>query len=206
MKNIRLTIALLILSVSVYAQNENVVVFKDAKMNVAWQHYDKLNERRKPKRLFTPYTERCAEMYLSNALEETFHLPHALGSNVAPLTARAHFIARRLSWRTLEYFPRLTLWRIGKSLHIQRSHLLYHKHSVGGVDSRMVILNRLIERDIAFIYDQDFRTLTENNQAFEAFLGALTGVLEFRDQCEPRPKGFPKSESWINFPKVHIDW
>lgn len=37
-----MTIALLILAVSVYAQNENVVVFKDARMNVAWQHYDKL--------------------------------------------------------------------------------------------------------------------------------------------------------------------
>ncbi len=42
MRIIKITIAFLILSVSVYAQTENVVTFNDAKMNVAWQHYSKM--------------------------------------------------------------------------------------------------------------------------------------------------------------------
>lgn len=42
MKNIKLTMAFLILGMTVYAQNENSIVFKDAKMNAAWQHYIQL--------------------------------------------------------------------------------------------------------------------------------------------------------------------
>jgi len=171
-----------------------------------WDNYRTLNKTRKPKRLFTPYTERCLEVHMSNQLEEPFHLPHALGSNLAPLTARAKFIARRLKVPLIEVYPKLSLWRIGRSLHVSRSHLLFHKHSVGGAESRALILSKLGDRNIAFLYEQDVQTMVDNNQAFEAFLTALTGVLAYRGQCEPRPRGFPAKESWLTFPKAHIDW
>jgi hypothetical protein len=171
-----------------------------------WSHYRRLNRTRKPQRLFTPYTERCAELYLSTELEEKFALPHAMGSNLAPLTARAQFVARRLKLRTIEVVPRLSLWRMGRALHIGKSHLLFHKHAVTGEESRRVIVSKLIERDIAFIYDQDVRILIENNQAFEAFLVALTSVLAFKGQCEARPKDFPKSESFPAVPRLDLQW
>ena len=59
---------------------------------------------------------------------------------------------------------------------------------------------------IAFIYDQDFRTMVEDAQSFDAFICALTGVLRFLGQCERRPKKFPRSEGWIEIPKIQIDW
>ena len=171
-----------------------------------WKHYKARNSKKRPRKFFTPYTERCSEFYIANELEEKFHPPHALGTNLAPLTARAHYLQRRIKAPIIEVYPKLSLWRIGRSLGIQKSYLRFHKHSIEGDDSRMSILERLIERDIAFVYEQDRRSMVENNQAFEAFLCALTAVLKFRGQVEKRPPGFPKSESWIEIPKKNIYW
>lgn len=171
-----------------------------------WKQQRKLNEGKKPKKIFTPYTQRPVELYLAGELEEVFHLPHALGSNVAPLTARARFVARRLQTPTIEVFPKLSVWRIGKALQVARSHLLFHKHSTGGDESRRIFLSRLVERGLAFLYEQDVRAMVENNQAFEAFIGALTAVMNFAGQCEPRPKDFPAGEAWIAIPSTSLKW
>ncbi|NQZ02479.1 MAG: DUF429 domain-containing protein [Bdellovibrionales bacterium] len=171
-----------------------------------WKHYRKRNTKKKPKKLFTPYTERCVEFYMQTELEEVFHPPHALGANVAPLTARAHFITRRLKSPCIEVYPKLSLWRIGRALGISKNHLRFHRHSFGGEESRKIILEKLISEDIAFLYVQDVKNMTANVHAFEAFISALTAVLELKKQCEPRPKGFPADESWISIPKVDVKW
>ncbi|MGE0761769.1 MAG: DUF429 domain-containing protein [Bdellovibrionales bacterium] len=173
---------------------------------VQWmaKHYRKLNEKRKPKRTFTPYTERCVEAYLTSELEEPFHLSHALGANMAPLTARAHYVSRRLKTPTIEVYPKLSVWRVGRALQISRSHLMFHKHAIGGDESRRIILSRLVDENLAFLYEQDTRSMVENNYAFEAFIAAFTAVLSFRGECEPRPRDFPKSESWIAIPREDI--
>lgn len=168
--------------------------------------HKKRAKNKRPNKMFTPYTERAVEIYIANELEEAFHPSHALGANAAPLTARAHFLKRRLSGNTIECFPKLSLWRIGLALGIQKSYLRFHKHSVDGDEARLHILKALIEREIAFIYQQDLRTMIENNVAFEAFISALTAFLKFRGQTERRPPGFPKSESWIEFPTQTIQW
>lgn len=170
-----------------------------------WKKYRDLNLKKKPKKLFTPYTERCIETFLATSLEETFHLSHALGSNAAPLTARAHFIRRRLKVETLEVFPKLSVWRIGRNLGVSRSHLLFHKHAVSGGESRKIFLQKLMERNLTFLYAEDVRHLVENNQAFESFIAAFTAVLSFRGDCEPRPRDFPKGEDWIAIPKETLD-
>lgn len=161
---------------------------------------------KRPNKMFTPYTERAAEIHISNDLEEPFHPSHALGSNAAPLTARALFLKRRIRVATIECFPKLTLWRIGIALGIQKSYLRFHRHSVDGDEARLHILKTLIDQGIAFIYHQDMRLMVENNAAFEAFLGALTAFLKFRGQTESRPAGFPKDEAWIEYPKQKIQW
>ena len=79
-----------------------------------WRHQEEKLKKKRPKKLFTPYTQRCIEMYFQTELEEPFTLHHALGSNSAPLLARAHFIQRRLSVECIEVYPTLTLWRLGK--------------------------------------------------------------------------------------------
>jgi hypothetical protein len=171
-----------------------------------WNYYKSHQEKKKPKKLFTPYTQRCVEMYMATELEETFILNHALGSNADPLTARAHFMSRRLTAELNEVFPKATIWRVGRSLKVAKSHLRFHKHAVGGDTSRNMILQALSSNNVVFVYHHDVKLMTENNHAFEAFICALTGYLKFRGMTEERPAGFPESETWIDFPKETIVW
>jgi hypothetical protein len=171
-----------------------------------WKHYRSQAKKKSPQRLFTPYTERCVEQYLQTELEEPFHLSHALGSNLAPLTARAHFISRRLKTPVREAFPKLSLWRIGNALHLSKSQLRFHRHWEAGQGARQVVLNKMMDKNLAFIYDQDVKTLVESPQAFDSFICALTGLLSFLGHCEARPKGFPRKESWIEIPKKIFPW
>lgn len=171
-----------------------------------WKRYRKNAKVKSPPRLFTPYTERCVEQYLQSELEETFHLSHALGANLAPLTARARFLTRRLKKTTIEIYPKLSLWRIGSALNMPKSDLRFHRHWESGHNSRRMILEKMMDRNLAFIYDQDVKILIESPQAFDSFLCALTGLLSYLGHCEPRPKGFPKSESWIEIPKKIFPW
>ena len=181
---------------------------KDEEKVLAWMR--KTHERRakekRPNKMFTPYTERAAEIYISNELEEPFHPPHALGSNAAPLTARAQYLKKRLKQTLIETYPKLTLWRIGQALQMPKSHLRFHRHSVDSDEARLYILKMLIEKEIAFIYQQDMKTMVENNIPFEAFLCALTAFLHYRGQTEKPPRDFPKTEAWIDFPVQQIKW
>ena len=95
---------------------------------------------------------------------------------------------------------------MGNSLHLAKSHLRFHRHWEGGQNSRQVVLNKMMDKNLAFIYDQDVKTLIESPQAFDSFLCALTGLLSFLGHCEPRPKGFPRKESWIEIPKKIFPW
>lgn len=168
-------------------------------------HKTRAKEKR-PNKMFTPYTERAAEIHVSHALEEPFHPSHALGSNAAPLAARAHFFRRRLRTPLIEVYPKLTLWRIGRNLDVAKSHLRFHRHAVDSDESRLVILRALIDKEIAFVYQQDLRTMVENDVAFEAFLCALTAFLKLRGQTEKPPMSFPKGELWIDYPVEKIKW
>ena len=179
---------------------------KEKEIQWMWKKFRKNIKKNKLKKLFTPYTERCVEQYLASEIEEVFHLPHALGANVAPLTARAFFIKKRLKLKFLEVYPKLNLWRIGRALGIQKSYLRAHKHAVSGLDARKAILDNLVDMDVAFIYVQDFQTMVRDSHAFDAFICALTGVLKYRNQCEKKPKDFPSSEGWIEIPKMEINW
>ncbi|WP_413575427.1 DUF429 domain-containing protein [Bdellovibrio sp. HCB290] len=171
-----------------------------------WNYTRKLHKKKKPRKLFTPYTQRCVEMYLSSELEEPFILQHALGANCAPLLARAMYLKRKLDINCIEVFPKLSLWRIGRSLHVMKSHLLFHKHAIGGDESRRAILHALSTHNIAFVYDQDVKLMIENNHAFESFICALTAFLSFKGLTEPRPEGFPSEEDWVEFPVSSIKW
>ena len=179
---------------------------QDPAIRWMWDHWRKHGKKKKPQKLFTPYTERCVEQYLATELEEVFHLPHALGANLAPLTARAQYLTRLLDFTCLEAFPKLSLWRIGNSLNIPKSQLRFHRHWEGGAESRRLILDKMHDKNLAFIYDQDSKSLVESPQAFDSFLCALTGLLSFLGHTEPRPKGFPRRESWIEIPKKIFPW
>ncbi len=171
-----------------------------------WEQRKKLKSKKKNLKLFSPYVERCVEHWLSLEIEEDLQPQNAFGANMAPLYARAHYLQRRLKMDCIEVFPKLSLWRIGRALLIQKSYLRFHKHAVGGEEARQAILQSLVNRDIAFLYEQDIRLMTKNAQAFDAFICALTALLKQKGQCEPRPKDFPSEETWIEVPKQDIIW
>lgn len=165
-----------------------------------WDHFREHSKKKKPKKIFTPYTQRSVEMYVATELEENFVLPHAMGSNRAPLLARARFLQRRLNLKTIEVHPSLSLWRIGRTLPILKTHLRSHRMSAGGAEARRSILKNFSEAEISFFYEQDVKLMIENNHAFEAYLCALTAFYKFKGQTVQRPANFPKQESWIEIP------
>lgn len=166
-----------------------------------WRHQEDRLKKKRPKKLFTPYTQRAVEMYFATELEEVFHIHHAMGANTAPLLARAAFIQRRLPVECIEAFPKLTLWRMGKALGMMKSQISDHRAAFGGDESRAQFIQALNENNIAFIYHQDAKNMVENNHAFEAFMCGLTAFLKYRNLTEKRPKGFPADEDWIEFPQ-----
>ena len=175
---------------------------------VAWMRKEHRHraKRKKPNKMFTPYTERCVEIFLNNGLEESFHLSHALGANAAPLTARAQFLQKHLGNNLIEVAPEVSVWRIGRALRVPKTHLRFHKHSVGGDVSREIILSAICAKNAVFMYQQDIRLMATNSAAFDAFISAFTAYLQFRDQCEARPAGFPARAGWMAFPKEKISW
>lgn len=171
-----------------------------------WKHADSKLKKKKPRKMFTPYTQRCVEMHLATELEEPFIVNHAMGSNSAPLLARAQFIKKRMdeTVKCIEVNPSLTLWRIGRMMDVMKSQLRHHRAAFGGEESRRLFLQAINEKNLTFIYHQDLKQMIDNNHAFEAFLCALTGFLKYKNLTEQRPKDFPTLEDWIEFPKVGL--
>lgn len=179
---------------------------KEPEIQWMWKQHKK-NRKQKPRaKIFTPYTQRACEIYIAQETEPTVYPLEALGANLAPLTARAYFLLRRLPSKleVIEVHPRLTVLRVGQSLRVAKSHLQHYKNSLSGEESRLVFLQTLIKHDI-FIYQQDLQKLVENPHCFDAFIAALTGYLKFIKQCEPIPRDFPIEDGWIEFPKMHPD-
>jgi len=178
---------------------------KEPHIRWMWTQTHKKQNEKKNKKLFTPYTQKSVELFLEQELEEVFHRNDALGSNLGPLTMRAHFLAKRIPCPKIEVYPKLSLWRMGKDLKILKRHLKNHRASLGGEESRTSILNEITEQKLAFLYQQDQKLMLESVHAFDAFISAFTGFLKFQGLTEPRPSGFPKSETWIEFPKNKLD-
>lgn len=176
--------------------------------HIVWmrKQIQKKQKKKKVKKQFTPYTQKSVEFIINEELEENFQLPHAMGANSAPLLARCMFLKRRFAANWMEVFPKLSVWRIGRSMNISKSDLRFHRHAVSGNEVRENILEELVEHKLAFVYDQDKKIMVQNNHAFEAFICALTGLLKFFEQTEGRPKDFPENETWIDFPKEKIKW
>jgi hypothetical protein len=168
-----------------------------------WKQHRSQKKKKPRAKLFTPYTQRAAEIYINTETPEALHPMETLGANIAPLTARAHFLLRRLpnlKGKVIEVYPKLSVLRIGQGMKTSKSHLQHYKHQIGGDESRQVILQQLIKRDIVFIYQQDYQKLIDNSHSFDAFISAFTGFLKFNGQCEKPPKDFPIEDGWIDFP------
>ena len=161
--------------------------------------YQHDREKKKPKKMFTPYTQRCVDTYLG-ARSPELEPQHAMGANLAPLTARARYISRRVQIPTLEVFPRLSVWEMGLELKVNKSTLRSYRNSVGGEAAREVLLKAIAEQWHVFFYEQDRKTLVESFHAFDAFICAYTALLQFQGKTESRPRDLPRSQTWIGIP------
>lgn len=173
-----------------------------------WQHHKTYRQgQKRPSKIFTPYTERCVDVYLSEEMGEMYHSHHALGANRAPLAARAHYLARRLPAQTLfEFHPRLTLGQLGAALGVQKSYLKFYRHSDGSFERRQYLLNQLVEKGWVFLYQQDLRLAVEDPHVFESILGGITGYLKYRGQTVRPPSDFPPGEVWVEHPQKELEW
>lgn len=165
-----------------------------------WKEFRKIKRKKPRTKLFTPYTMRAIDMYIADTLEGDFHPPESLGANSAPLAARAAFLKKRIKKKLIEVNPRVSLWRLGKALKVSQAHLKHYKHSVGGDESRQIILQSMVKQDLVFIYQADFLKLADNCDTFDAFISAMTAFLKHRGQTEKPPKDFPKQTGWVEFP------
>lgn len=168
-----------------------------------WKHHKLLKEKKNNVRLFTPYTQRPLEAWIADQEDCETPPSDALGANVAPLTARAAFLRKRLKGQALlEVYPRLSLMRLGQRHKLMKRHLKFHKSSVDGEKSRAYILGKWIEQSFFFIYHQDQMRLVENGNAFDALICALTAFEEHFGRTEKRPSDFPAGEDFLAIPSL----
>jgi len=181
-------------------------VCKVAEITYMRELHKKALRENKNTKFFTPYTQRPIELYIQRKLERPYYLQDALGANLAPLTARAQHILKRLKAKAIEVYPDLSFSRLGQQLHLPQKFLKQENRALDKDESRQVFLQSILNRGLCFIYQQDIQRLIDNPDAFDAFIAAFTGFLHRIGECEERPKDFPKSAIWIQFPKEKIVW
>ena len=176
--------------------------------SVQWmsEHHKKTNALKKNTKLFTPYTQRPVDLYLQSEFSKVDYAHDALGSNLAPLTTRAHFLSRRLKTKLYETITELSVLRIGENLGLPKKVLTTEGRAFDHDESRQLFLQSLLNMSLVFIYQQDMQRLIDHKEDFESFIAALTGFLKFMDQTELPPKGFPKKEAWVHYPIPEINW
>lgn len=173
---------------------------------VAWMRdlYKQRLKDNKNAKWFSPFTDRCADYFLQNELESNFEIQHALSANVAPLTARAHFLLKHIKINCLEVNPKISLWRMGRSLNIQKSYLKYYKNAEDCEEGRLFTLDVFKKREILFIYNQDKQKLVSDDRAYDAMICALTAFLGNRKMLQPKPRAFPRTAIWPSIPKMDV--
>jgi len=162
----------------------------------------------KLKNFFTPYTQRPIELWLKHEViaklpeKIRFEIDETLGGNKAPLTARMQYLKHRLSeFEIHEVLPKLTVALLMPALKLTVRHLQNYRKMEEGADARHHILEKMCEQLDIFIYERDFKKLTQNLNAFDAFLCAYTLLLFDRHDCVNPPKSFPVNSGWILYPR-----
>ena len=163
----------------------------------------------KLKDFITPYTQRPVELWLKHEVlrklpeKLRFEIDEALGGNKAPLTARMQFLKVHLGKFDIhEALPKLTVALLTSTLKLNARILREHRQLEEGAAARQVIVEKMSDQLDIFIYDRDMKKLTQNINAFDAFLCAYTVLLLDRNECVSPPKGFPVQSGWVNYPKV----
>ena len=167
-----------------------------------WNRYIKKGKSKKrPNKIFTPYTERCIEQYIQGEIDVDLASDHAMGANRAPLAARGRYLEKRLQKIKLkEVNARVSFYRLAKELGLRKSMQKGYRQLAKGDEARLRFLEKLSALDICFFYHRDFQAMVKDLNAFESFLVAFTGFLSQQGLCEKMPKTFPAKKEWVLFP------
>lgn len=162
----------------------------------------------KQKEFFTPYTQRPVELWLKHEVlcklpdKIKFELDETLGSNKAPLAARMHYLKPYFEQYQLhEVLPKLTVALLMPYLKLKKKTIQEYRKLEEGVAARNTIIEKMSENLDIFIYDRDLKKITQNINAFDAFLCAYTVLLYDRNECVNPPRSFPVESGWIQYPK-----
>jgi hypothetical protein len=169
---------------------------------------DLLKRLRAKSRGFTAYTQRPVEIWLRHVFlpglpqRLRFEIDETMGGNRAPLTARMMFLGKVLrSVSISETLPKLSAAVLGEKAGLPVRMLENLRDLDEGASAREELLTAIAKKFDIFVYDRDFRRISQNLSCFDAFFSALTVVLADRGACEKPPRHFPVSSGWIEVPR-----
>lgn len=160
------------------------------RVDVKWMYQKHQDKKQRPWRPLTPYTQRPIDYFLSHLDGHHFEIGHVLGSNLAPLVARARYLTRHWKPETFETPIKVSAYLLGRRLKLGNSILFNLYQSVGGEDSRRTFMKAWIDQSQLFLYKQDLKSTIENYHAFSAVLSAYMGYLYFNQQSLALPEMF----------------
>lgn len=156
---------------------------------------------------FLDYVHRPVEIYLRHLCPERFAFADSLGSNQVLLAARMLKLKEHLPNKQKESFPKASFQRMCRALKTRSFVFNNYNSLIDGLDARKDFLTALQKKlPQLFIFDESFELMVLHIHAFQAFILALTGHLEFKEACERPPQNFPKKAHWMLLPKSVFDW
>ena len=177
-------------------------IIKKATKREKNDNYPKIKE-------FTPYTQRPVELWIRYEVlpllnsKYRFDIDETLGGSRGPLTARMRFLKRHLSEKPLiEVLPKLTVAILASQLGVSHRYISSYRNLEIGAHARLNILETITKHFSIFVYEKDARRISQSLTAFDAFICALTGLLDHLSLCEPIPPRFPKKSGWVYYPKI----
>ena len=98
--------------------------------------------------------------------------------------------------------PKLSVAILIPKLKLKLKVLQEYRKLEEGVEARQEIIEKMAEYLDVFIYDRDLKKLTQNLNAFDAFVCAYTVLLHDLHECASPPKNFPIQSGWIRYPLI----
>ena len=143
----------------------------------------------------TPYSQRACDVWLKtqnpNINVET------LGSNLAPITTRMHYLLKNLKGLTFfESSINASLFSILESLDLPTNYRLQYKAILIGARIRKRIIDALLNH--IFIYINDYDDIIKNINLFDAFILSLCGYFQYKNKTNNYKKMIiPKGDLFI---------
>ncbi len=172
--------------------------------------YDRASRGPGRARQFTPYTQRPIEVWIWHEIIEKlpaylrFELDETMGGNRAPLTARMHFLQKKLpTFHFVEVLPKLIVARLAEAGIVPKRDALAFRKIEEGAEARENLLHAIAQKLNFFVYDRDIHKLSLSLTSFDAFLCAMSCALtEARGSRHKPARGWPRGQRLVDDPRV----